>query len=69
MLTRCSTYCSSNHYFFIRGQQAPPAALVQKVNAIHNINKTLQECGSIPNDFAMIAVAVMTLLEVHLAPL
>lgn len=44
--------------------RAPPITLVQKVNAIHNINNTLQRSGSMPNDFTMIAVAIMTLLEV-----
>jgi hypothetical protein len=44
--------------------RAPPSCLPQKVNAIRNINNAMQKPGSIPNDYTMVAVAVMTLLEV-----
>jgi hypothetical protein len=60
-LTQSSVYCSINHFFFIRGQRCPPAYLPRKLNAIQNINKELQR---VPSDHAMVAVAVMTLLEV-----
>lgn len=46
--------------------RAPPSCLSHKVNAIRNINNELKKPGSIPNDYTMVAVAVMTLLEVIL---
>jgi len=64
-LLSVTTYCSSHHFYFIRGMRAPPACLSQKVIAIRNINKALQQRNSVPNDHLMVAVAVMTLLEVH----
>jgi hypothetical protein len=60
------TYCSTYHFYFIRGMRPPPSCLSLKVNAIRNINSTLQNPDSIPNDYSMVAVAVMTLLEVSL---
>ncbi|PMD56148.1 uncharacterized protein K444DRAFT_536432, partial [Hyaloscypha bicolor E] len=59
-LLSVTVYCSINHFFFIRGQRCPPAYLPRKLNAIRNINKELQK---VPSDHAMVAVAVMTLLE------
>jgi hypothetical protein len=53
-----------NHYYFIRGMRAPPSSVFpQKLNAIRNINNALRK---IPSDYTMVAVAVMTLLEVNL---
>jgi hypothetical protein len=63
VLTHDRTYCSTVHFYFIRGMRAPQHCLHQKVNAIRNINKSLQKS---PSDYTMVAVAVMTLLEVNL---
>ncbi|PMD38623.1 hypothetical protein L207DRAFT_544744 [Hyaloscypha variabilis F] len=59
-LLSVTVYCSINHFFFIRGQRCPQAYLPRKLHAIQNINKELQR---LPSDHAMVAVAVMTLLE------
>ncbi|KAE9362828.1 hypothetical protein N431DRAFT_499185 [Stipitochalara longipes BDJ] len=59
-LLSVTVYCSINHFFFIRGQRCPQAYLPRKLHAIQNINKELQR---LPSDHAVVAVAVMTLLE------
>jgi hypothetical protein len=43
--------------------KAPTSYLGQKVNAIRNINNALQQRDSPPNDYTIVAVAVMTLFE------
>jgi hypothetical protein len=42
----------------------PPPCFEQKANAIRNINNTIRKPGYIPTDFMLVAVTVMTLLEV-----
>ncbi|TVY59629.1 hypothetical protein LSUE1_G008025, partial [Lachnellula suecica] len=58
-----TTYCSAYHFYFIRRMRPPPPCLIQKANAIRNLNNTMRQPGHIPNDYTMVAVAVMTLLE------
>jgi hypothetical protein len=44
--------------------KAPPSSLSMKARAIRNINNALQQPGSVPNDYIMVAVATITILEV-----
>jgi hypothetical protein len=44
--------------------RAPLSSLTLKVRAIRNINNALQQPGSVPNDYTVVAVATITLLEV-----
>jgi hypothetical protein len=44
--------------------KAPLSSLTLKVRAIRNINNALQQPVSVPNDYTVVAVATITLLEV-----
>ncbi|KAG9246994.1 hypothetical protein BJ878DRAFT_238959 [Calycina marina] len=62
-LLSVTNYCSTSHYFFCRGQRAPPTCLDQKVLAIRNINKTLQNPRAPITNYIIVGVSVMTILE------
>lgn len=48
--------------------RVPTATYIsQKVRAIRAINETLQSPDTIPNDYTVTAVAIMTILEVCLS--
>ncbi|KAH8598078.1 hypothetical protein B0O99DRAFT_54006 [Bisporella sp. PMI_857] len=59
------TICAAtSHFYFFRGMRVPTATYIsQKVKAIRAINDALKLPDSIPNDYTIIAVAVMTVLE------
>jgi len=61
MLIKARVYCSLNHFFVVRGQRCPSSYLPRKLHAIQNINTELQR---MPSDHSVVAVAMMTLLEV-----
>ena len=56
---------ATSHFYYFRGMRVPTATYIkQKVRAIRAINETMQTPGSIPNDYTITAVAIMTILEV-----
>ncbi|TVY32518.1 hypothetical protein LSUB1_G007535 [Lachnellula subtilissima] len=67
-LLSVTNYCSGVHYYFIRRTIPPPICLVQKADAIRNINSALRKPGYIPSDLMICAVTVMTILEVAYIP-